>query len=201
VKVEAMATVAKSSSKPSARERLLTAANELFYDEGVHSVGIDRVIEQAGVAKASLYNTFGSKEALIRAYLETRQASTAERITGCIARYSDPRERLLGVFEAQGEIFAKPDFHGCAFINASAEAHPGDQVEQANDAYRAWVRQLLTDLAEQAGAPEPAALARQLHLLYDGGGLSARMDRDPSVAQASRAAAEALLDAALARKS
>lgn len=188
----------KAAAQPSARERLLQAANQLFYDEGVHTVGIDRVIEQAGVAKASLYNTFGSKEALIRAYLEARHASTAAHITERISRYATPRERLLAVFEAQGELFASPGFRGCAFVGAAAEARPGDQVEQAADVYRAWVRQLFTDLAEQAGVPHPAALARQLHLLYDGGGLSARMDHDPSAAQASRAAAETLLDAALA---
>ena len=185
-----------NTAKPSARERLLAAADELFYDEGVHTVGIDRVIEQAGVAKASLYNTFGSKEALIRAYLEGRHARTAERITRHIAHYDTPRERLLAVFEAQGELFAEPGFRGCAFVSASAEAHSGDQIEQASDAYRAWIRRLLTDLAEQAGAADPAALARQLHLVYDGGGLSARMDHDPAAALVSRAAAEALLDAA-----
>jgi AcrR family transcriptional regulator len=189
----------KTSAKLSARDRLLNAANELFYEEGVHTVGIDRVIEQAGVAKASLYNTFGSKEALIRAYLETRHAKTAARIAGHIARYETPRERLLAVFEAQAEMFAEPTFRGCAFVSASAEAHPGDQVEQAADAYRAWVRQLFTDLAEQAGVPEPGDLARQLHLIYDGGGLSARMDHDPSASMFSRKAAEILLDAALAQ--
>ena len=60
----------KNAARPSARERLLAAADELFYEEGVHTVGIDRVIEHAGVAKGSLYNTFGSKDELIRAYLE-----------------------------------------------------------------------------------------------------------------------------------
>ncbi|MDX6392280.1 MAG: hypothetical protein QOJ73_3343 [Streptosporangiaceae bacterium] len=187
----------KNAAKPPARERLLAAANELFYDEGVHTVGIDRVIEQAGVAKASLYNTFGSKEELIRAYLETRHASTAKRITQALGRYGNPRERLLGVFEAQGELFTEPGYHGCAFVSASAESHPGDLIEQAADAYRGWVRALFTDLAEQAGVPDPQALARQLHLLYDGSGLSARMDHDPSAAAAARAAAAALLDAAL----
>jgi AcrR family transcriptional regulator len=186
----------KNPAKPSARERLLAAADELFYDEGVHTVGIDRVIEQAGVAKASLYNTFGSKEALIHAYLEGRHAKTAERITRHIERYDTPRDRLLAVFEAQGELFAEPGFRGCAFVSASAEAHSGDQIEQASDAYRAWIRRLLTDLAEQAGAADPEALARQLHLVYDGGGLSARMDHDPAAATVSRATAEALLDAA-----
>jgi AcrR family transcriptional regulator len=187
----------KNAAKPPARERLLAAANELFYDEGVHTVGIDRVIEHAGVAKASLYNTFGSKEELIRAYLETRHASTAKRITQALGRYGNPRERLLGVFEAQGELFTEPGYHGCAFVSASAESHPGDLIEQAADAYRGWVRALFTDLAEQAGVPDPQALARQLHLLYDGSGLSARMDHDPSAAVAARAAAAALLDAAL----
>ena len=187
----------KNAARPSARERLLAAANELFYDEGVHSVGIDRIIEQAGVAKASLYNTFGSKDELIRAYLEARHANLAARITRSLERYDTPRERLLGVFEAQGELFTEPDYHGCAFVRASAESHPGDLVEQAADAYRGWVRALFADLAEQAGVPDPQALARQLHLLYDGSGLSARMDRDPSSAAAARAAAAALLDAAL----
>lgn len=188
-----------AAAKPSARERLLSAADELFYKEGVHTVGIDRVIEQAGVAKASLYNTFGSKEALIRAYLEARHARIADLITTYIARYDTPREQLLGVFEAQGSLFATPTFRGCAFIRASAEAHDGDAVEQASDTYRSWIRQLLADLAEQAGVADSATLARQLHMVYDGGGLSARMDHDPEAGKASRAAAEALLDAALAR--
>jgi AcrR family transcriptional regulator len=184
------------AAKPSARERLLAAANELFYTEGVHTVGIDRVIDQAGVAKASLYNTFGSKEELVRAYLEGRHAAMAARITKAIARYDDPRDRLLGVFEAQGEVFAEPGFRGCAFAGASAES-PSDLVAQAADAYRGWVRGLLTDLARDAGVPDPERLGRQLHLLYDGASLSARMDRDPSAATAARAAAETLLDNAL----
>src|SRR5712675_1559267 len=70
-----MAVKEASAVRPTARERLLAAANELFYNEGVHTVGIDRIIEQAGVAKASLYNTFGSKDELVRAYLEMRRAS------------------------------------------------------------------------------------------------------------------------------
>jgi AcrR family transcriptional regulator len=188
-----------STVRPSARERLLAAANELFYNEGVHTVGIDRIIEHAGVAKASLYNTFGSKDELVRAYLESRQASVAQRITQAVERYNTPRERLLAVFEGQGELFAERDYRGCAFARASAESHPGDLTEQASQTYRRWVRALLTELAAQAGAPEPEILARQLHLLYEGGGQSARMDHDPAAAATARAAAAALLDAALAR--
>src|SRR5579864_7975765 len=94
----------------SARERLLAAANELFYNEGVHTVGIDRVIERAGVAKASLYNTFGSKDELVRAYLERRHLARQERITRKLARYDTPRDRLLGVFDALGELLVEQHF-------------------------------------------------------------------------------------------
>jgi AcrR family transcriptional regulator len=194
-----MAVKEAPAARQSARDRLLAAANELFYNEGVHTVGIDRIIEQAGVAKASLYNTFGSKDELVRAYLETRQASVAARIMAAVDRYDTPRERLLAVFEGQGDLFAGPDYRGCAFARASAESHPGDQAEQAAGAYRRWVRALLTDLAAQAGVPEPDGLARQLHLLYDGSSQSARMDHDPAVAAAARDSAAVLLDAALAR--
>jgi len=192
-----MAVREATAARPSARERLLAAANELFYNEGVHTVGIDRIIEQAGVAKASLYNTFGSKDELVRAYLETRHASVTETITRAVQRYDTPRERLLAVFEGQGELFARPDYRGCAFARASAESHPGDPAEQATEGYRHWVRALLTELAAQAGVPDPEALARKLHLLYDGSGQSARLDHDPTSAATARTAASALLDAAL----
>jgi AcrR family transcriptional regulator len=188
---------AKAAAGPSARERLLEAANELFYDEGVHTVGIDRVIERAGVAKASLYNTFGSKDELVRAYLEGRHARIAARITRYLERYDDPRDQLLGVFEAQGEVFAESGFRGCAFVSASAES-PGEAVSRAADDYRGWVRGLLTGLARETGVPDPERLGRQLHMIYDGASLSARMDHDPSASVTARAAAEALLDAALA---
>jgi AcrR family transcriptional regulator len=188
----------KNAARPSARERLLASANELFYEEGVHTVGIDRVIEHAGVAKGSLYNTFGSKDELIRAYLESRHAGMERRFGRALERYDSPRDRLLSIFEAQAELFSEPGYRGCAFTRASAESHPGDLVEQAAERYRAWVRSLFTRLAGEAGVPDAPGLARQLHMLYDGSGLSARMDHDPSAAEAAGVAAAALLDVALA---
>ncbi|MEV5844327.1 TetR/AcrR family transcriptional regulator [Streptomyces sp. NPDC051985] len=186
-----------SAKAPTARERLLSAANELFYAEGVQTVGIDRIIEHAGVAKASLYNTFGGKEQLIRAYLDSRHARLTERLLRRVDAAGTPRERLLAVFDAQAELFAQQNYHGCAFVAASAEAKPGSAVEEVSDAYRTWVRALLTDLAREAGARDPETLGRQLHLLYDGGGLSARMDRDPSAGAVAREAAGVLIDAAV----
>jgi AcrR family transcriptional regulator len=186
-----------TATKPSARERLLAAADDLFYREGVQTVGIDRIVAQAGVAKASLYNLFGSKDELVQAYLDARHADTREQVERTLTRFRTPRERLLGVFDAQGQLFTQPDFNGCAHITASAEAVHGGPVECAADRYRQWVRTLFTDLAREAGVTDSEDLARQLHLLYDGAGVSARMDRDPSAATTARAAAAALFDAAV----
>jgi AcrR family transcriptional regulator len=189
----------RTLDRASARERLLAAATELFYREGVRSVGIDRVIERAGVAKGSLYNTFGSKEELIRAYLEGRHTRTRERMARELAaRFRTPRERLVGVFEVQGMAFTEPDFRGCAFVGASAQSERGGAVEQVSEEYRTWVRSLFLDLAYAAEAPDPETLARQLVLLYDGAGISAWMDHDPGAAKAAAAVAATLVDAAFA---
>jgi AcrR family transcriptional regulator len=182
--------------KPSARERLLAAADELFYAEGVHTVGIDRVIEHAGVAKASLYSTFGSKDGLIRAYLQGRHQRRRERILAGLERFDTPRDRLLGVFDLLAEFAAAPTFRGCAFYNASAESPADGVVQEVCDDYRSWTRGLFTDLARDAGAKDPQALAAQLVILYDGSSVGARMDRTPAAATTSRAVAAALLDAA-----
>ncbi|MFJ3303850.1 TetR/AcrR family transcriptional regulator [Streptomyces sp. NPDC086549] len=189
-----------NASKPSVRERLLAAADELFYSEGVQSVGIDRIVQKAGVAKASLYNLFGSKEELVQAYLDARHANTRDQVERALTRFRTPRERLLGVFDAQGQLFTEPDFNGCAHMTASAEARHGGPVECAADRYRLWVRTMFTELAREAGVTDAEGLARQLHLLYDGAGVSARMDRDPSAATTARAAAAALFDAAVRDK-
>ena len=187
---------AKRAKLPPARERLLDAADELFYEEGIHIVGIDRVIEKAGVAKASLYSTFGSKDELVRAYLNRKYEQRRARITDWLTRYDTPRDKLLGVFDALGESIAQPGYHGCAFANATAESSPGSVAEQVTQEYRAWTRALFTDLARDAGAPDPATLGAQLHLLYDGLNWAARIDRDLDAAARARAAAATLLDAA-----
>jgi AcrR family transcriptional regulator len=181
-----------------ARQRLLQAADELFYTEGVNTVGIERIIERAGVAKATLYSAFGSKEELIRAYLKARHAAYQRHMeTELERRFTTPRDRLVGAFEVQGLRFTDPDFRGCAFVSASAEARPGSAVQQESDTYRHWVHTLFFDLAQQAGARDPKALAHQLVLLMDGAGISAWLDRDPSAEAAARAVATALVDAGL----
>jgi AcrR family transcriptional regulator len=186
-----------SQDRRPARERLLAAADELFYEEGVNLVGIDRVIERAGVAKASLYDCFGSKEELIRSYLqqrhEARQARLRERLSLC----ATPREKILAVFDSLAEAAAKPDFRGCAFARASAEARPGSSVKAMCDASRAWNLELFADLAKQAGAADPERVAQQLRLLYDGAALSAHVDKTSTAATAARAVAEMVLEHAI----
>ena len=185
------------SRRPSPRERLLKAADELFYAEGINSVGIDRVIERADVARASLYSTFGSKDELIRAYLEQRMEISKARLRTAVEAHDDPRERLLSVFGAQAASFARPGFQGCAFNRATAEAQPGSAAYEVPRAYRHWLHDFFAGLAGAAGAAEPDVLASQIQLLYDGAMLAASLDGNAGVTAASRSAAEALLDAAL----
>ena len=186
-----------SQDRRPARERLLAAADELFYEEGVNLVGIDRVIERAGVAKASLYDCFGSKEELIRSYLqqrhEARQARLRERLSLC----ATPREKILAVFDSLAEAAAKPDFRGCAFARASAEARPGSSVKAMCDASRAWNLELFADLAKQAGATDPDRVAQQLRLLFDGAMVSAHVDASSTALATARATAEMVLDQAI----
>ena len=118
---------------------------------GVHSVGIDRVIERADVARASLYSTFGSKDELIRAYLENRMEISKARLRAAAEAQADPRERLLSVFGVQAAVFARPGYHGCPFNRATAEAQPGSAAYEVPRAYRGWLRDFLRELAAAAG--------------------------------------------------
>jgi AcrR family transcriptional regulator len=149
------------------------------------------------VAKASLYNTFGSKEELVRAYLEHRREGTAGRVQAAIDSADSPREQILAVFDSQAHSMERPDYRGCAFVAASAEAKPGGCIEDSTRSYRSWLRGVFTDLATEAGARDPELLARQLHLLYDGAASTRNLDHDQEAAVTARAVVESLLDASL----
>jgi AcrR family transcriptional regulator len=190
-------TPLSTSTRPTpARDRLITAANELFYAEGINTVGVDRIIEHAGVSRASFYNNFDSKEQLIHTYLLGRHEQTTTRLDEVIAGHDDPRDKILAVFDVQTAIFGQPDFNGCAFQAASTEAPAGGTVASDAADFRRWIRTMFIDLAGLVGAADPEQLGRQLHVLYDGAGLTARMDHDADIAIATRAAVAVLLDAA-----
>jgi AcrR family transcriptional regulator len=177
-----------------AKQRLLQAADELFYNEGIHTVGIDRVIAHAGVAKGSLYYSFTGKDDLVHEYLTHRHGSWAERVTAGIEAHTDPRARILAVYDVLGTLFAQPDYRGCAFMNATAEAAPDSVEAQAATTFRAWVHTLFLDLATDVGADDPQQLAETLVLLYDGAVATAQMDKTPEAARTARRTAELLLN-------
>lgn len=186
-----------STDRPAPRQRLLAAADRLFYEEGVCTVGVDRILHEAGVARASLYSTFGSKDELIRAYLQGRSESWQVLVAEALpSRWDNPRDQILGIFELMSESFATPGYRGCPFINASAETAATDVVSDVRDRHRAWLRELFSRLAREAGAGDPEALSAQLVLLSDGSRVGAQLDRSPTPGRVAQAAAATLIDAA-----
>src|SRR6202012_1774787 len=144
----------------------------------IQAVGIDRVIERAGVAKASLYSTFGSKEELVRAYLDERHATILRWRRAAVAAVDDPLEKILAGFDSQARDFGRPDFNGCAFAGAMAESPVGGTVDRASQSFRKDIRALFEELSSGPGATDPALLGRQLHMLYEGASSAAKLDRD-----------------------
>jgi AcrR family transcriptional regulator len=180
-----------------ARRRVLDTACDLFYRHGVRAVGVDRVIEEAGVAKATFYRHYAGKDDLVRAYVErAHDVVTSWFIEEVDARGATPRARLLAVFDAAESLFAAPVYQGCALVNAVGEMGPAlpDLLPLARR-----MKQPLHDhvvaLATAAGVAAPAVLADQWMLLLDGAFVAAHHAEDPSPARTARAVAEALLDA------
>lgn len=166
----------------------------MFYAEGIHAVGVDRVIAEAQVAKATLYAHFSGKEELVAAYLAQRsdewQAWVDVELPG---RSDQPSGQLLGLFDLLDERFAAPDFRGCPFINAAAEYPGAGRVADQISAHRHRVRLLFRSLLDRAGLREPAQLAETLVVLYDGAMVAAQLDRSPTAAHGARAVAERVL--------
>jgi AcrR family transcriptional regulator len=171
---------ARAESQPvgivSARQRILDAAYELFSRRGVQAVGVDTVIAEAGVAKATLYRNFASKEELVLAFLRDRE----ERWTNGWVRAEvrrrggSPGEQLLRIFEIFGEWFQQPDFEGCAFINILLEVpSPTASSHSACVIHLENIRGFLRELAGEAGIEDTDAFARQWHILMKGSIVSA----------------------------
>jgi AcrR family transcriptional regulator len=190
-------TTRPEQRRRTAKERILHAADDLFYSEGIHAVGIDRVIAHAGVAKGSLYYSFTGKDELVHEYLTQRHGKWAERVTAGIEAHTDPRARILAVYDVLGTLFAQPDHHGCAFMNATAEAAPDSVEAQAATTFRDWVHTLFLELATNVGAENLHQLAETLVLLYDGAVATAQMDKSAEPARTARRTAELILDHAV----
>jgi AcrR family transcriptional regulator len=189
--------MATASSAEPARERILDAAFRLFYARGPRGVGVDTVIAESGVAKATLYKHFPRKDDLVLAYLDKvdegwfGQLRAAARAAG-----DDPREQLIGMFDALSTAARRDGYHGCAFINTAAESDSGSDVHARTVEHKSVVRAWVTDLSRRAGAADPDRLARQLTLLVDGGLATGVLDADPHTPAVAKAAARTLVGAA-----
>jgi AcrR family transcriptional regulator len=174
-------------------ERVLAAADKLFYTRGIRAVGVDTVAAEAGVSKRTLYNHYPSKDALIAAYLTAR----FKHISPSDA---PAREQILASYDRLERLFAGEDFRGCPYVNAVTELgdpkHAAAKIAlQFKEQRRAWYRALL----ELLDVKDPDGLATQLQILTEGALVGALVRRDPAIARSARAAAEVLLDAAGAR--
>ena len=174
-----------------ARRRVLDTALALFYAEGIHTVGIDRIIAEAGVAKATFYHHFPSKDDLVCAYLEEQHALIRSHT---VPRGETAEERVLSIFDAATEITCGPGFRGCAFINAAAEyPDPDHPVRRVVDSFRRWFRELVEGLLAEAGHPDPRGTARALLALRDGMAVAGALDDPAEAGPAVRAAVARLL--------
>lgn len=148
----------------------MRTATELFYAQGINSVGIDQVIEAAGVAKMTLYGHFKSKDELLAACVELRDSQMRAAVESAMGSPSrSPGDRISAVIEALAQVVTNPDFRGCPFLNACAEiADPEHPARKAALAHKEWNRSLLVDLCREANVARPEALANQLFLLVNG---------------------------------
>ena len=179
-----------------ARQRILDTAFRLFYAHGIRAVGIDRIIAESGVAKATFYKHFPAKDDLVLAYLDKVDGVWGEQLRAAAeAAGPEPAEQMVGMFDALATACRREGYRGCAFINAAAENQPGTPVHERTLAHKNAVRAWVGDLAEQAGAKDPEALARALTLLLDGGLASGSLDAQPDAPAVAKDAARTLVAA------
>jgi len=157
-----------TTTRTPGRERLLAAASRLFYREGINGVGVDRILEEAGVTRATMYRHFAGKEALVAAYLESEDATLRGYVADAEADGGTPTELLGRVIDTIALDITSHHTRGCPFINAAAEFPDADSaVRRIVTAHRTWFRQSLVELARAAELPDPEASAAALVLLRD----------------------------------
>jgi AcrR family transcriptional regulator len=187
-------TITTDAPPSAARERILNTAFRLFYAHGLRAVGVDTIIAEAGVAKATFYRHFPAKDDLIVAYLDTVDQVWAGQLHAAAqAAGPAPADQLVGLFDALGTACRREGYRGCAFINAAGESAPGSTVHNRTVAHKRKVLTWMRDLARTAGSPDPALLARALSLLLDGALASGALDADPEAARAARTTAGRLV--------
>jgi AcrR family transcriptional regulator len=180
---------------PDARQRILDTAYELFSTRGIRDVGIDEVISRAGVAKATLYRHFKSKDELALAFLEQREQRWTHEFVEAEARRrgATPEEQLLAIFDVFDEWFRGREFDACAFINVLLEMGPDHALGKASTQYLENIRAIVRQLASEAGLRDVDQFARTWHILMKGSIVSAS-EGDLDAAQRAKALARLLID-------
>jgi AcrR family transcriptional regulator len=155
--------------------RIMAVAYELFSRRGVRDVGVNELIERSGVAKATFYRHFPSKDSLVLAFLEQRdkQWTTDLILSEALRRHSTPREQLLAIFDVFGEWFQREDFEGCSFAKVLLEMGPGHPLGQASISYLTKIRGHIQAAAIEAGLVRPEEFAYSLLVLMKGSILQA----------------------------
>jgi len=152
-----------------AKVRILETATRLFYEEGIHSVGVDRLISEASVTKATFYKHYGSKDNLILAYVRRQHERVQERMDALVATADGPAGAVRAWVSALADEVDDPEFRGCAFLNAAAEYHdPRDPVREVVAMHRDWYTDRLATLLQDAGHELPGDGADELMLARDG---------------------------------
>jgi AcrR family transcriptional regulator len=189
-----MSTAIAAPSGP-ARERILSTAYDLFARRGIRDVGIDEIIERAGVAKATLYRHFPSKDALVLAFLERREELWTRGFVeaGARDRGQTPEERLLAIFDVFDDWFRSKDFEACSFINVLLELGPRHTVGKASIDYLENIRGVVRSLAEEAKLRDVESFARSWHILMKGSIISAT-EGDVDAAKRAQKMAALLID-------
>lgn len=179
-----MSTTAAPSRPSPARARLLEAATDLFYNEGIHSVGVDRIIEEAGVTRATMYKQFAGKEGLVLAYLSGEDDGLRMLFAQAATVSDDPEVLLELVVTGIEQDIRDRHTRGCPFINAAAEYPEPGPVRSLIADHREWFRSTLEQLAVAAGLDAPAEAAASLVLLRDAALVGGYLDGEARVAPA-----------------
>ena len=179
----------------SARERILDAAYELFSRRGIQAVGVNEVIEHAGVATATLYRHFPSKEKLVLAFLDLREQRWTKDLieAGAMRRGSNPEERLLAIFDVLDEWFHRDDFEAGSFIKVLLELGPEHPAGGASVRHLEQLRAIARNLADEAGLRDTASFARSWHILIQGS-IVVAAEGDTQAAQRGKSMARLLIE-------
>jgi AcrR family transcriptional regulator len=188
-------TTSRQAARPVARDRILEAAYELFARQGIQAIGVDEIIRRSGVAKATFYHHFASKDDLVLEFLNLReQRWTLDWVEQeARRRAATPEEQLLTIFDLFDEWFHREDFEADSFVNVLLELGPAHPAGKASIEHLGNVRAVVTTLAEEAGLRATESFTRSWHILMKGSIICAAAG-DADAAKRAKMMAKALIE-------